>query len=203
MLTGAMWVEPDTNLTGGESLVRQLLHGKRYYKEVLEVESDVLWLPDTFGYCAALPQILAGFGVKYLVTQKIFWCCNDGGTFPLSLFYMGGNGRNEGGILPADQLYLPYGSGGDRKRVEEQEPEGGSEGVPVALWLWRRRRRPVQGSSGIYTQAAGSGREPQNENGLSEGIFSFHGRTGGDRGTPIQVNFISAPTEAPTLLRPK
>ena len=50
---GAMWVEPDTNMTSGESLVRQLIHGKRYYKEELGVDSQVLWLPDTFGYTAA------------------------------------------------------------------------------------------------------------------------------------------------------
>ena len=55
---GAMWVEPDTNMAGGEALIRQLVHGKRYYKEVLGTESEVLWLPDTFGYTAALPQIL-------------------------------------------------------------------------------------------------------------------------------------------------
>ncbi|MBR0218484.1 MAG: alpha-mannosidase, partial [Clostridia bacterium] len=57
---GAMWVEPDTNMTSGESLIRQVMHGKRYYKEVFDVDSVVLWLPDTFGYSAALPQILKG-----------------------------------------------------------------------------------------------------------------------------------------------
>ena len=79
---GAMWVEPDTNMTSGESLVRQLLHGKRYFKDQLGVDSVVLWLPDTFGYSAALPQILKGCGVQYLVTQKIFWSYNDGEPFP-------------------------------------------------------------------------------------------------------------------------
>lgn len=67
---GAMWVEPDTNMASGEALIRQLVHGKRYYKEELGVDSEVLWLPDTFGYTAALPQILKGCGVNYLVTQK-------------------------------------------------------------------------------------------------------------------------------------
>ena len=57
---GAMWVEPDTNMTGGESLVRQLVHGKRYFRDVFGVDSVVLWLPDTFGYSAALPQLLRG-----------------------------------------------------------------------------------------------------------------------------------------------
>lgn len=67
---GAMWVEPDTNMAGGEALIRQLLHGKRYYKEEFGVDSEVLWLPDTFGYTGALPQILKSCKVKYLVTQK-------------------------------------------------------------------------------------------------------------------------------------
>src|SRR5699024_9743701 len=75
---GAMWVEPDTNMASGEALIRQLVHGKRYYKDVLGTDSVILWLPDTFGYTAALPQILKGCGVKYLVTQKIFWTYNDG-----------------------------------------------------------------------------------------------------------------------------
>ena len=73
-------------MTSGESLVRQLIHGKRYYKEELGVDSQVLWLPDTFGYTAALPQILRGCGVKYLVTQKIFWSYNEGDQFPYHYF---------------------------------------------------------------------------------------------------------------------
>lgn len=55
---GGMWVEPDTNVPSGESLVRQLLYGKRYFREEFKKEMDTLWLPDVFGYSAALPQIL-------------------------------------------------------------------------------------------------------------------------------------------------
>ena len=66
-----MWVEPDTNMASGEALIRQLLYGKRYYQEEFGVDSKMLWLPDTFGYTAALPQILKSCGVEYLVTQKI------------------------------------------------------------------------------------------------------------------------------------
>ena len=81
-----MWVEPDTNMAGGEALIRQLLYGKRYYKEYFDVDSQTLWLPDTFGYSAALPQILKGCNVKYLVTQKIFWSYNEGEQFPYHYF---------------------------------------------------------------------------------------------------------------------
>ena len=70
---GGMWVEPDTNLPGGESLVRQILYGKRYYKEEFDVDVETLWLPDVFGYCAALPQILVKSGIKYFMTIKLSW----------------------------------------------------------------------------------------------------------------------------------
>ena len=79
---GAMYVKPDTNMPSGEALIRQVLHGKRYYKDVFGLESRLLWLPDTFGYTAALPQILRKCGVDYLVTQKIFWSYNDADGFP-------------------------------------------------------------------------------------------------------------------------
>ena len=83
---GSMWVEPDTNMTSGESLVRQLVHGKRFYKDEFGVDCQLLWLPDTFGYSAVLPQLLKGAGVKYLTTQKIFWSYNDGDRFPYHYF---------------------------------------------------------------------------------------------------------------------
>lgn len=103
---GAMWVEPDTNMAGGEALIRQLVHGKRYYREVLGTDSQVLWLPDTFGYTAALPQILRGCGVKYLVTQKIFWSYNEGDQFPYHYFYWEGmDGTKVTSFLPTSYTY--------------------------------------------------------------------------------------------------
>jgi len=70
---GAMWVEADCNLTSGESLVRQILYGKKFFKEEFNVDSDYLWLPDVFGYSWALPQILKKSGVKTFITSKISW----------------------------------------------------------------------------------------------------------------------------------
>jgi alpha-mannosidase len=81
---GGMWVEADCNLSGGESLVRQFLVGKRANWEMLGCEADTLWLPDVFGYAAALPQILAGCGIRYFVTSKINW--NDTTRFPYDTF---------------------------------------------------------------------------------------------------------------------
>lgn len=103
---GAMWVEPDTNMASGEALIRQLVHGKRYYQEELGVDSEVLWLPDTFGYTAALPQILKSCGVKYLVTQKIFWSYNEGEQFPYHYFnWQGMDGTQIVSFLPTSYTY--------------------------------------------------------------------------------------------------
>lgn len=103
---GAMWVEPDTNMSGGEALIRQLLYGKKYFKEVLGTDSEVLWLPDTFGYTGALPQILQGCGVKYLITQKIFWSYNGGEQFPYHYFYWEGmDGSRITTFLPTSYTY--------------------------------------------------------------------------------------------------
>ncbi|MDP8201633.1 MAG: glycoside hydrolase family 38 C-terminal domain-containing protein [Candidatus Tenebribacter burtonii] len=81
---GAMWVEPDMNLTSGESLVRQCLYGKRFYQDEFGKEVKELWLPDVFGYSAALPQILKKCGIDYFMTQKISW--NETNIFPHHTF---------------------------------------------------------------------------------------------------------------------
>ncbi|SDS10935.1 alpha-mannosidase [Paenibacillaceae bacterium GAS479] len=70
---GAMWVESDTNVPGGESLVRQLLYGKRYFQQEFGQEMKSLWMPDVFGYTASLPQLLKKAGVDYMMTQKLSW----------------------------------------------------------------------------------------------------------------------------------
>lgn len=103
---GGMWVEPDTNMTSGESLVRQLVHGMRYFREELGVNCEILWLPDTFGYTAALPQILKNCGIKYLVTQKIFWSYNGGEQFPYHYFtWRGMDGSEIVSYLPTSYTY--------------------------------------------------------------------------------------------------
>lgn len=70
---GSMWVEADCNITSGESLVRQILLGKRFFKEEFGVENKFLWLPDVFGYSWALPQILKKSGIDTFMTTKISW----------------------------------------------------------------------------------------------------------------------------------
>lgn len=103
---GAMWVEPDTNMAGGEALIRQIVHGKRWYRSEFNIDSKILWLPDTFGYSAVLPQILKGCGVKYLVTQKIFWSYNGGEQFPFHYFsWEGIDGSRITSFLPTSYIY--------------------------------------------------------------------------------------------------
>ena len=82
--TGGMWVEADTNIPSGESLVRQILFGKRYFKDEFGVDNQVLWMPDVFGYSWALPQLMRRSGLKYFMTTKISW--NQYNRFPYDTF---------------------------------------------------------------------------------------------------------------------
>lgn len=72
-IEGAMWLESDSNIPSGESLVRQILYGKQFMKKEFDVESKYLWLPDVFGYSWALPQILKKSGIELFMTTKISW----------------------------------------------------------------------------------------------------------------------------------
>ena len=80
-----MWVEPDLNMPDGESLVRQLLVGKRWYKQAYGVDVRIGWNPDSFGYTWQLPQIYKKSGIDYFVTQKMTW--NDTNKLPFKLFW--------------------------------------------------------------------------------------------------------------------
>lgn len=81
---GGMFVEADCNLSSGESLVRQFMHGKRFFKEEFGKENEILWLPDVFGYSAALPQIMKKCGIRYFMTTKISW--NEFNKMPYDTF---------------------------------------------------------------------------------------------------------------------
>ena len=70
---GGMWLEADCNLTSGESLVRQFIHGKRFFQEEFGRDNRILWLPDVFGYSGALPQIMKKSGIDYFMTTKLSW----------------------------------------------------------------------------------------------------------------------------------
>ena len=87
---GAVYVESDMNLPGGESLVRQFVLGKRWYQRELGADSRIAWLPDTFGFSGALPQIMAGCRVPYFATQKLLRCDPECEQFPYNLFWWEG-----------------------------------------------------------------------------------------------------------------
>ncbi|KQO64756.1 alpha-mannosidase [Curtobacterium sp. Leaf261] len=70
---GGMWVESDTNMVGSEAMVRQFTHGQRFFREEFGITAREAWLPDTFGYSAALPQIVRLVGIRWFLTQKISW----------------------------------------------------------------------------------------------------------------------------------
>lgn len=84
-LVGGMWVEPDLNMPDGESLVRQILVGKRFFQRQFAVDVTVGWNPDSFGYTWQLPQIYRKSGFDSFVTQKLSW--NDTTVFPYKLFW--------------------------------------------------------------------------------------------------------------------
>ncbi|HAX76538.1 MAG TPA: alpha-mannosidase, partial [Cyanobacteria bacterium UBA11372] len=84
-IVGGMWIEPDLNLIDGESIVRQILYAQRYVKTKFNQLSTVAWVPDTFGFCASLPQFLKQGGIEYFVTQKLAW--NDTTKFPHAAFW--------------------------------------------------------------------------------------------------------------------
>jgi alpha-mannosidase len=85
---GGMWVESDTNMPGGEAMARQFVHGKRYFAETFGIDTQEVWLPDSFGYSAALPQLIALSGSRYFLTQKISW--NKTNVFPHHTFWWEG-----------------------------------------------------------------------------------------------------------------
>ncbi|TDC63513.1 alpha-mannosidase [Streptomyces hainanensis] len=85
---GGMWVESDTNMVGGEAMARQFVYGKRFFLDEFGIETEEVWLPDSFGYTAALPQLVRLSGSKWFLTQKISWSQTN--PFPHHTFWWEG-----------------------------------------------------------------------------------------------------------------
>jgi alpha-mannosidase len=109
---GGMWVEPDANMPTGESLVRQLLHGQRYFAEKFGFTHDVCWMPDCFGFTPALPQLLLGAGIRNFFTIKLTW--SETNRFPYDLFWWEGL---DGSKVLAHLFDNPAGVFADGRRV--------------------------------------------------------------------------------------
>jgi alpha-mannosidase len=103
---GAMWVEADTNISGGESLIRQIILAKQFLKQEFSTDTDVMWLPDVFGYSGALPQILLNSGINSFTTSKISWIYHGGEPFPYNTFFWEGI---DGSAIPS-HVYNDYNS---------------------------------------------------------------------------------------------
>ena len=106
-LQGATWVEPDSNLISGESMVRQFYYGKQFFKREFGKDMQIFWVPDSFGYSGCLPQVMKLAGVKYFLTQKISW--NVYNKFPYHTFYWQGIDGSEvlAHMLPEDTYNAP------------------------------------------------------------------------------------------------
>ncbi|MBI5725192.1 MAG: alpha-mannosidase [Planctomycetes bacterium] len=118
-IQGGMWIEPDCNMPSGESLVRQFLHGKNFFRDEFGVDVDNLWTPDTFGFAASLPQIMAGCGATSFVTQKLSWhTINE---FPFHSFWWRGiDGTKVLAHFPPENTYSGRLEPGSLIRAQER-----------------------------------------------------------------------------------
>lgn len=121
---GGMWVEADTNLPGGEALVRQFVYGQRFFVAAFGAPAPGVWLPDSFGYSAALPQLAVGVGAGWFLTQKLSWNSTD--TLPHHTFtWEGIDGTRIFTHFPPADTYGSDLSAADLARAERQYAEKG------------------------------------------------------------------------------
>ncbi|MBM2614145.1 alpha-mannosidase [Actinoplanes sp. LDG1-06] len=127
---GGMWVESDTNMPGGEALVRQFVHGKGFFRREFGFEPDEVWLPDSFGYTAALPQIVRAVGTHSFLTQKISW--SETNRMPHHTFWWEGiDGSRVFTHFPPVDTYNSDLSGGELARAQRQFAENGLSDVSL------------------------------------------------------------------------
>ncbi|MBD2197768.1 MULTISPECIES: alpha-mannosidase [Calothrix] len=127
---GGLWVEPDLNLIAGEAIARQLLYGQRYTQEKFGRISPIAWLPDSFGFCATLPQFFANAGIEYFVTQKLRW--NDTTKFDYQTFWW----RSPDGSQVFSYMSALIGQGIDPMQMASYAYEWQTQtSIPDALWL--------------------------------------------------------------------
>ncbi len=129
-IVGGMWIEPELNLISGESIVRQILYGQHYVLEKFGQISKIAWLPDSFGFCATLPQFLKLGGIEYFVTQKLRW--NDTTQFPYSAFLW----QSPDGTKIFSLMSAPIGEGIDPIKMANYSCEWQQQtSIENALWL--------------------------------------------------------------------
>jgi alpha-mannosidase len=132
---GGMWVESDTNMPGGEALVRQFLAGQRFFAEEFGIECREAWLPDSFGYTAALPQIARLAGIRWFLTQKTSW--NETNRIPHHTFWWEGlDGSRLFTHFPPVDSYNSELTGRDLARAERQFAEKGRANRSLVPFGW-------------------------------------------------------------------
>ena len=132
---GGMWVEADGNLPGGEAIARQLIHGKRFFIDHFGVETKGVWLPDSFGYTAAYPQLAKLAGNDWFLTQKISW--NQTNKFPHHTFWWEGiDGTRIFTHFPPVDTYNARFSGEEMDRAVRNYSEKGGGTRSLAPFGW-------------------------------------------------------------------
>ncbi|MEV8214353.1 glycoside hydrolase family 38 C-terminal domain-containing protein [Leifsonia sp. NPDC077715] len=132
---GGMWVESDLNMPGGESLVRQFLQGQRFFQQEFGLIAREAWLPDTFGFTAAFPQIALSAGTDNFLTQKMSW--NDTNVLPHHTFLWEGiDGSRIFTHFPPNDTYGSDLSGADLAKSQRQFAEKGASDVSATLFGW-------------------------------------------------------------------
>ena len=192
---GGMWVEPDCVMPCGESLVRQLLYGQRYFQRRFGAYHTVAWLPDCFGFTPALPQLLAGAGIRRFFTIKLTW--SETTRFPHDLFWWEGL---DGTRVLAHMFDNPEGGYNGvlgptaaLRDVERVPGQGRPPGEPAVGRLRRRRRRADRGDGRARARAA---RLP----GTARAALRPRGRllrARGDRRRPADLERRAVPGAAP------
>lgn len=130
---GGMWVEPDTNLPSGESLVRQVLYGQRFWSQYVGRRPDFCWLPDVFGYSGALPQILRKGGMSRFLTIKLSW--NEHNDFPYRSFRWRGIDGSEVLVhMPPEGTYNSSASPLALQMLRDNYPEADAAGEALLVY---------------------------------------------------------------------
>jgi alpha-mannosidase len=147
---GAMWVESDCNLVSGESLTRQLLYGERFLREEFDRHYDVLWLPDAFGYSAALPQIMLRAGITTFMTTKLSW--SETNRMPVDTFRWRGL---DGSEVLAHFITTPTLS--SMPLFRNMDTYNGVMTVATVMGVWERYRQKAVNSEVLLAYGFGDG----------------------------------------------
>ena len=132
---GGMWVESDANLPGGEALARQFVHGKRFFLEEFGIETEEVWLPDSFGYSGALPQLIHLSGSRWFLSQKLSW--NQTNVFPHHTFLWEGiDGTRIFSHFPPVETYNSELSGEELARASRTFREKGRATRSLVPFGW-------------------------------------------------------------------